>query len=150
MDHFRGGRPVEIWLPVTASQVTVVSDVAVEVAEVPPSRILVVDDDVLIAMNTVDLVEDLGHVAIEANSGRKALKILSSGEQIDAMITDFAMPGMNGMELAGKARELRPRLPILLASGYAELPAGASLQLPRLGKPFLQSDLAAKLSELLS
>ncbi len=144
------GTTVEIWLPATSSPVAAVAEPAPPVTEAPPSRILVVDDDALIAMNTVDLVEDLGHIAIEANSGRKALEILSSSEPIDAMITDFAMPGMNGMELAGKARELRPELPILLASGYAELPAGTNLQLPRLGKPFLQADLAAKLSELLA
>jgi len=66
------------------------------------------------------------------------------------MITDFAMPGMNGVELATKARELRPDLPILLASGYAELPSGRELKLPRLPKPFLQVDLAQKLSQLLA
>ena len=65
------------------------------------------------------------------------------------MITDFAMPGMNGVELATRARELRPHLPILLASGYAELPSGTEMNLPRLGKPFLQQDLKAELSKIL-
>jgi len=144
------GTTAEIWLPVTDQPILSESAPTVEPSDVPPSRILVVDDDALIAMNTVALVEDLGHVAVEANSGRKALEILASGEAIDAMITDFAMPGMNGVELAGKARAMRPELPILLASGYAELPSGLNLDLPRLGKPFMQSDLAAKLTELLS
>ena len=144
------GTTAEIWLPVTDQPIVSESAPTVEPSDVPPSRILVVDDDALIAMNTVALVEDLGHVAVEANSGRKALEILASGEAIDAMITDFAMPGMNGVELAGKARAMRPELPILLASGYAELPSGLNLDLPRLGKPFMQSDLAAKLTELLS
>jgi len=144
------GTVAEIWLPVSTAPLQ--SDPMIEVvaADTPPSRILVVDDDVLIAMNTVDLIEDLGHVAIEANSGQRALEILAGTEKIDAMVTDFAMPGMTGIELAGKARTLRPNLPILLASGYAELPSGTELKLPRLSKPFMQSDLAAKLADILA
>jgi CheY-like chemotaxis protein len=120
-----------------------------DIAKVQASRVLVVDDDFLIAMNTVDLVEDLGHSALEANSGKAALEILASDVPLDAMITDFAMPGMNGVELATRARELRPSLPILLATGYAELPSGTELNLPRLGKPFLQKDLEAALAKIL-
>jgi PAS domain S-box-containing protein len=144
------GTTAELWLPVSATPIDELPTVKVKQAEAPKSRILVVDDDVLIAMNTVDLVEDLGHIAFEANSGKKALEILASDERIDAMVTDYAMPGMNGVELANKARELRPQLPILLASGYAELPSGADLHLLRLGKPFQQADLALKLSQLLA
>ena len=143
------GTTAELWLPV--SEFAARSDIPLQVtvANVQPSRILVVDDDVLIAMNTVDLVEDLGHSALEANSGKAALEILASDVPLDAMITDFAMPGMNGVELATRARELRPHLPILLASGYAELPSGTEMNLPRLGKPFLQQDLKAELSKIL-
>lgn len=143
------GTTAELWLPL--SEFAARSDVPMQVivANVQPSRILVVDDDVLIAMNTVDLVEDLGHSALEANSGKAALEILASDVPLDAMITDFAMPGMNGVELATRARQLRPGLPILLASGYAELPSGIEMNLPRLGKPFLQQDLKAELSKIL-
>jgi PAS domain S-box-containing protein len=143
------GTTAELWLPVSRTAVEHSTAAPQRAPTAPASTILVVDDDMLIAMNTVDLVEDLGHVAIEANSGKRALEILSSGKHVDAMVTDYAMPGMTGVELAVKARELRPELPILLASGYAELPSGAGLKLPRLGKPFLQSDLAAKLADLL-
>jgi CheY-like chemotaxis protein len=118
--------------------------------EAPASTILVVDDDALIAMNTVDMVEDLGHTAVEAYSGKQALTILASGRCIDALITDYAMPGMTGVELALKARELRPNLPILLATGYADLPNGTSTDLPRLAKPYHQADLAQQLSRLLA
>src|SRR5690606_23934573 len=116
--------------------------------EAPASSILVVDDDALIAMNTVSMVEDLGHTVLEAYSGKQALEILEGDARIDALITDYAMPGMTGVELAHRARELRPGLPILLATGYAELPDG-TLDLPRLGKPFQQRDLALHLSRLL-
>ena len=113
------------------------------------SIILVVDDDALINMNTVDMIEDLGHTAIEAYSGKQALEILVSGKQIHALITDYAMPGMTGVELAQKARELRPGLPVLLATGYADLPSGTTTDLPRLAKPYQQAELAEQVSRLL-
>ncbi len=119
-------------------------------ATLPPCTILFVDDDFLIAMSTVDMLEDLGHQVIQANSGKEALDILESGQGVDAIITDHAMPGMTGVELAAKARALRPGIPILLATGYAELPAGVSSDLPRLDKPYLQRDLSEKLAGLLS
>ena len=65
------------------------------------------------------------------------------------MITDYAMPGMTGLQLAEQARSLRPGLPILLATGYADLPARASLDLPRLNKPCQQTELAEQIEALL-
>lgn len=121
-----------------------------QTATPPASVILVVDDDALINMNTVDMVEDLGHTAIEAYSGKEALAILDSGKRVDALITDYAMPGMTGVELANRARELYPDLPILLATGYADLPSGTTTDLPRLAKPYQQTDLATQISRLLA
>jgi CheY-like chemotaxis protein len=89
------------------------------------------------------MLEDLGHKVLEANSGKHALEILSDAERIDLMITDYSMPKMNGIELAMMAQELRPGLPILLATGYAELPSGPSLDFPRIDKPYDQERLAA-------
>ena len=119
----------------------------------PASRaatILVVDDDALINMNAVDMLEQLGHTAIEAYSGAEALKILASDRPIDLLITDYAMPGMNGVELATQARQLRPGLAVVLATGYSELPSGAQIDLPRLNKPYQQADLANHLMLLLN
>ncbi len=114
------------------------------------SVILVVDDDALINMSTVDMIEDLGHTVLEAYSGKEALDILRSGKQIDALVTDYAMPGMTGVELATKAREINPGLPILLATGYADLPSGTTTDLPRLSKPYQQTELANQIGRLLS
>jgi CheY-like chemotaxis protein/anti-sigma regulatory factor (Ser/Thr protein kinase) len=111
--------------------------------------ILYVDDDPLIAMSTTEMLEDLGHRVIGANSGRHALDILRSKQSIDLMVTDHVMPGMTGVELAAKSREVRPSLPILLATGYADLPEGASLDLPRLAKPYHQDQLRDRLDQLL-
>ena len=111
--------------------------------------ILFVDDDPLIAMSTTEMLEDLGHQVIGANSGLHALDILKSEQQIDLMMTDHVMPGMTGVELAAASREVRPSLPILLATGYAELPEGTQLDLPRLAKPYHQDQLRDRLDQLL-
>lgn len=112
--------------------------------------ILFVDDDPLIAMSTTEMLEDLGHRVIGVNSGRHALDILRSEQPIDLMMTDHMMPGMTGMELALASREVRPSLPILLATGYAELPEGAQPDLPRLSKPYHQEQLRDRLDQLLA
>ena len=114
------------------------------------ATILLVDDDPLIAMSTVDMLEDLGHTVIEAHSGAKALEALQKADAVDLMITDFAMPGMNGAQLADAVRVKFPGLPVLLATGYAELPSGARVDLPMLGKPYSQAQLASEISKLLS
>ena len=111
--------------------------------------ILFVDDDPLIAMSTTEMLEDLGHQVIGANSGLHALDIIKSEQRIDLMMTDHVMPGMTGVELAAASREVRPSLPILLATGYAELPDGAQLDLPRLAKPYHQDQLRDRLDQLL-
>jgi CheY-like chemotaxis protein len=114
-----------------------------------PATILVVDDDPLIAMSTVNMLEDLGHTAIEANSAQRALEILEAGQAVDLMMTDQAMPGMTGIELAEIARGKRPNMPILLATGYADLPTAHKSNLPRLSKPYHQAQLQAEIDRLL-
>lgn len=120
--------------------------------EAPQSRpvtILVVDDEALIQMATSDMLQDLGHETLEASSGKEALEIIRSGAAIDLVITDQSMPGMTGVEFARAARELRPDLPILLATGYSDLPEGSDFGLPRLGKPYRQEELGARVSQLI-
>jgi CheY-like chemotaxis protein len=100
-------------------------------------------------MSTMEMLEDLGHHVIGVNSGLHALDIIRSEQPIDLMMTDHVMPGMTGIELAAKSREVRPQLPILLATGYAELPEGAQLDIPRLAKPYHQDQLRDRLDQLL-
>jgi CheY-like chemotaxis protein len=101
-------------------------------------------------MSSVDMLEDLGHDVLEAHSGKQALDYLRDGRSIDLLITDFAMPGMTGAQLIETVRGLRPDLPILLATGYAELPDGQLGDVPRIGKPFTQSQLAGEVAKLLN
>jgi PAS domain S-box-containing protein len=110
--------------------------------------IIAVDDDGLVLMNTTAMLEDLGHSVLEANSAREALELLHS-TKVDLVITDHAMPGTTGLQLAKMIREEKPDLPILLATGYAEIDPSAGIQLPRIGKPFLQDDLKLAIDKVM-
>jgi CheY-like chemotaxis protein len=148
----------EVGKGTTATMVLPVATSApeVEIVEAAPQQvkrsavILFVDDDPLIAMSTVEMLEDLGHRVIGANSAMHALDILKSEQPIDLLVTDHVMPGMTGIELAAASRQVRPSLPILLATGYADLPEGTQLDLPRLAKPYHQDQLRDRLEQLLA
>ena len=116
-------------------------------APVRPLRILAVDDDALILLNTVTVLEEMGHLVFEAHSGNTALEILEV-EPVDLMITDYAMPGMSGTQLVEAARSKQPDLKAILASGYADLPGDRTLALPRLSKPYTDSELADAIAAL--
>lgn len=104
-------------------------------------RILTVDDDELVRATTVEMLEDLGYAVIPARSGEEALSLLEN-QCVDLVITDHAMPRMTGMQLAMRLRERYPGLPVVMATGYADLPTGPQLDLPRLAKPYSQASLA--------
>ena len=94
------------------------------------------------------MLRDLGHTVHEARGGAEALARLADGLEVEAIISDYMMPRMNGAELAGRLGELYPDLPILIITGYA----GSDLELrhPQLAKPFRQADLAAALDALVA
>jgi signal transduction histidine kinase len=145
------GTSATLWLPIAAMRATA----AIATLETAPlastntAKILVVDDDPLIAMSTVDMLEDLGHTVIRANSGKRALEMLESELAFDVLMTDHAMPGMTGLELAEIARRKWPNLRVLLATGYADLPNHEKTNLPRLSKPYRQAQLQAEIDRLL-
>ena len=100
-------------------------------------RILVVDDDFLVLFGTVALLEDLEHDVVQAGSAGEALNLYQATPNFDLVITDQAMPNMTGVELARELHKISPRLPVILASGYAEMPEGAGGHIAyRLEKPF--------------
>ena len=145
------GTTVELWLKVAQPEVAAPAEPVAKPASealtpvAAPMVVLVVDDDSLVLMSTVAMLEDLGHVVVEASSGLQALAILRDNQAIEAMMTDHAMPLMTGVQLAEKARVQRPGLPIILASGYAELPQGSGADLIRLRKPYRQEELSRAL-----
>ncbi|MFZ3282752.1 response regulator [Pseudomonas sp.] len=116
----------------------------------PASTILVVEDDDIVRMLIVDVLEELEFKVLEADGGEQALAILNDAtKHIDLMMTDVGLPGMDGRELATEARKLRPELPILFASGYAE-----SIEVPAdmhvIGKPFSIDLLRDKVKGILA
>jgi signal transduction histidine kinase len=144
------GTTARLWLPV-ASETTLPTGRTPNIVTKAsgPARILFVDDDLLIAGSTVDLLEDLGHQVIEAHSAVEALRLLEGGLAADLLITDHAMPGMTGIELAREVRRQYPRLPILLATGFAELEGSEVVDVARLAKPYTQAQLAEEIAHLL-
>ncbi|MGA7069655.1 MAG: PAS domain S-box protein, partial [Pseudolabrys sp.] len=138
------GTTAELWLPVAkASAQPVTPAQAAPAKTVRPLTILAVDDDALVLMNTVSMLEDLDHAVFEAYSGKEALEILRREDSIDLVVTDQAMPKMTGTELAKVIRSEWPDIPVLLATGYADLGPRDDIGLPKLTKPFFQRDLSA-------
>ncbi len=148
------GTTVELWLPrTTAPDIATAAGGAAPAHTVRPAarnlRILLVDDDPLIVAGTTAMLEELGYDAICAvASGEAALDVLREDAAFDLLLTDHMMPGMSGVQLAARARALHPSLPILLASGFAELDGLTEAAWPRLRKPYGLSDLAAALAVL--
>ncbi len=147
------GTTAELWFPVAlVEQVTEAAAERPQQVENAPRRlrIVAVDDDGLVLMNTTLMLEDLGHTVFEAMAGPEALDILRE-QQVDLVICDHAMPRMTGAQLAEAIRKDWPDMPIILATGYAEIPEGAGIaNLPRLGKPFSQAQLAEAISRVAS
>jgi PAS domain S-box-containing protein len=137
------GTTAEIWLPRAEAGLPASAPPRPRSAEpggAPPRRILVVDDDALVAAGTAMMLEDLGHSVVLAASAEEALGRLAQEQGIDLVLTDHAMPGMTGLELAERLRRERPDLPVALATGYAEATTTPNW-LPRLNKPYRQEEL---------
>jgi PAS domain S-box-containing protein len=115
-----------------------------------PLSVLLVDDDAGVREVTAAMVEELGHRVVEADTGMAALNILARGADFDAAVIDYAMPGMNGVELAERVRELRAKLPILFITGFAAPDRVSGLHALGivLHKPFKAADLATKLAQI--
>ncbi|WP_271894404.1 hybrid sensor histidine kinase/response regulator [Candidatus Phyllobacterium onerii] len=147
------GTRAELWLPVIPEPMTTAAQddsSTVEDLGAPQSlTILAVDDDALVLMNTVAMLEELGHTVIEAGSGRRALELLRSHSSIDLVLTDQAMPNMTGTQLIREIQLGWPDMPVILATGYSELPDGAGKDISLLSKPFMQSELSQKVSEVM-
>jgi CheY-like chemotaxis protein len=144
------GTTVTLWLPVAEKEAIAAAPATPDAAGAQcPSllRILAVDDDYLVLLNTELMLEDLGHKVITAGSGREALQKLKEGAEVDVVLTDHAMPEMNGLQLSDAVRREWPSTTVILATGYAELPDNLQSALPRLSKPFNQDDLARVLAE---
>jgi CheY-like chemotaxis protein len=96
------------------------------------------------------MLEDLGCVATEVRSAEAALQLLRREAGIDVAITDHAMTGMTGPGLATHIKRRGPATSVVIATGNAELLGEGERNLPRLSKPYRQSDLAAMAASLVA
>jgi len=110
------------------------------------ATVLVVEDEDIVRGLVYDVLSDLGLTVIEASTGQGGLDILRSKQQVDLLISDIGLPGLNGRQMADAARLLRPELKILFMTGYAEIAVSATNVLEQgmamITKPFTISALA--------
>jgi CheY-like chemotaxis protein len=117
----------------------------------PKRKVLIVEDEVLIRMTTVDMVDELGHQFVEAANGPEALERLDGDPEIDVLLTDLGLPGMSGQALIAEALKRRPALKVLVASGYGSQSDLGSLdptQVRFLNKPFQMSQLRDAIAQI--
>jgi PAS domain S-box-containing protein len=145
------GTTAELWLPVAEKVLGKVEEprgAQVENIDRKALVVLAVDDDALVLTNTVAMLEDLGHDARAASSAQEALSILRQDNSVDLVITDQVMPQMTGLQLAEAIAREWPDLPVMLTTGYAEMMPGEGDELPKLPKPFTQTELAQGLARI--
>jgi PAS domain S-box-containing protein len=145
------GTSAAIYLPVTDIALRLAAQDSADrvVHKMVPLRILAVDDDSLVLTNTAGMLEDLGHTVLQATSAREALGWLREAA-VDLVLTDFAMPQMTGVQLGEAVAAEWPDLPVLLVTGYAEAPAEAADNLPRLAKPFREEQLVRAIDDVMA
>ncbi len=113
-------------------------------------RVLLVEDEWFIRFDVAEQLRGAGFEVVEASTADDAMDYISSGERIDALITDIRMPGtFDGLELAGKMRVMQPMLLILVASGSIELESAASRVGRFIRKPYDPKQIAMLIAEML-
>jgi PAS domain S-box-containing protein len=151
------GTEVTFWLPVAScEQEPWESPSAVDDAEAERRhRILLVDDEAIVRKVLADDLADQQHAIVQADSGVAALALLDAGETVDMLVTDFSMPGMDGVSLIQAARQRHPGLPALLLTGYAGEAAALAIKAAGCGpiallrKPVSGTQLAERIAALL-
>jgi PAS domain S-box-containing protein len=143
------GTTVELWLRASHAR-SEAPALTGESASEPAGMglLLLVDDEALVRTTTSEMLAAMGYTVVEASGAREALRLIEGGLRPALVISDHLMPEMTGAELARELAGAHPQIPLLIVSGYAAvetLPA----ELPRLRKPFLQSELAAQVATLI-
>ena len=149
------GTTISIWFPqARADQKPVMPQTALppDIAWAGQFRLLMVDDDSLVCEMLAQDMRERGFSVTTANDGLSALALLDDGEPADLLVTDYAMPGMNGLVLIGEARRRCPGLHAFLLTGYAETETGLAVRDDRLTallrKPVSGEDLASRAAAL--
>jgi CheY-like chemotaxis protein len=118
---------------------------------ISPKQSLVVDDEPFVCDAVKMMLEFDGHKIETANSGKEALALFEKAS-FDLVITDFAMPGMKGSELAAELRSRKPKQPVVMITAYAEMLSANNTPLDAvdwvISKPFLLEDLRAAIAKV--
>ena len=147
------GTTFKIYLPRHHGEVASTEPERSEAARGTGETVLVVEDDPAVRMLVIEVLQELGYSALEATDAQTALPFLQSNRRIDLMVSDIGLPGLNGRQLADRARQLRPGLKILFITGYAEKAAvrgeflGPGMDM--VTKPFALDALANKIREMI-
>lgn len=140
------GTTATVYLPRAGERARLDGGAAPEAGEpadlVGDEVVLVVDDDGDVREVTKALLHSMGCRVLDAGSGAAAIDLLAQDVRIDAMLVDIAMPGMDGVETSRRARAVRPDLPILFATGYADVARFADQIAPSgiVRKPFRRGE----------
>jgi PAS domain S-box-containing protein len=146
------GTTVCVYLPRAAQDLPKAKKKAPRARQPVPAvpTILLVDDDDLVREVTASKLEEFGYKILQAANGPSALLELEKAASLDLLILDFAMPGMNGAEVARAARKRRPDVPLMFLTGYADLTAlGEFAAEPILHKPFRDAELGKLVADML-
>jgi CheY-like chemotaxis protein len=150
------GTTVRLVLPATMmapADAAVIDQAESPAAPTPPEAhaLLYVEDDALVSLATVDVLKGAGYALYAAPDAERALALLDEHPELELMVTDIGLPGMNGHELAVEARRRRPHLKILFLTGYdgaRARGAPADSRTRYLGKPYLDTELFDALRQL--
>lgn len=147
------GTSVKLFVPCSDATVAVIQPRVITMPAGTGETVLVVEDDAAVRMVIVNVLDELGYVACEAENAECALVVLNSDRRIDLMVSDVGLPGLNGRQLADLAREKRPGLKVLFVTGYAQ---GAAVRsgfldhnMDMLTKPFQIDALAIKVRQMI-
>ena len=145
------GTTVELWLP-QAREPPVADrlDRAVPQIDNCNASVLLCDDDDSVRSLLVGFLKSIGYAVHEASGGEDAIRILDTGAEVDLLIVDYAMPGINGLETIRQAQLLRPGLRTLLITGHADILSGDVPEMPLLRKPFRPYELARQATKILA
>lgn len=145
------GSTIEVWLPAARAKAPTREDSAPDQCDLAGLKILLVEDDDLVRAGVADSLASFGCVVSQASSGEQGLAALTRARP-DLLLTDYLMPGMTGAQLAREARGLFPQLPVLVATGYADMAAIESAvgENSVLRKPFEMGELARAVARSLA
>ena len=118
------------------------------------ATVLVVDDEAVVRAPIMEVLNEAGYIALEAQDGQAGLRLLDADARVRLLVTDVGLPGgLNGRQVADAARQKYPGLKVLFITGYAEQAAVGSGALEEgmamIAKPFAMADLADKVAEML-